>query len=527
MTEGVIAAGDPQTAAAGAEVLRAGGNAADAAVAACFAAFAAEWPICNPGGGGVAVVNDGSGATAYDFWLRMPGLGESSPPRGPDFREVMVDFGPTQYPFHIGRASVAVPGVVAGLCAVAGEKGSMPLSDLLAPAIRLARRGAVLSDALAYVAHILTPIFTDTPGLAAMYSPGGKYPTAGDRVPLPELADTFEHLASEGRSLFYTGEIGRMIVGDQQANGGLVTAEDLFSYSVSRVPPISFRHGEHTILLPPPSSVGGALIAFTLKLLNRAGAGGFRHSSCGHVRLLAEACRLTNVARPAWERLKGMGEEGAERFLSDGHMEAYHRSLADILAGAAPPTEPPALEPPGGTTHISVMDEHGLGVSLTTSTGECAGFVLPGTGVTLNNCLGEKDLHPAGFHSLPPGESLPTMMSPSIVLKDGVPVMTVGSGGSSRIRSAMVQVISNVLDFGMPLDAAVTAPRVHFEDDVLQLEGGYLPETARELEKAGYTLNLWPGRNMYFGGAHAVAVQGGEMVAVGDARRGGAVEVVR
>lgn len=190
---------------------------------------------------------------------------------------------------------------------------------------------------------------------------------------------------------------------------------------------------------------------------------------------------------------------------------------------------PPDPAHPNGhrdTTHISVVDDDGLIAAVTTSAGENAGFVVGETGVCLNNMLGEIDLHPAGFHRLAPGTRLTTMMSPAIVLRDGAPILAVGSGGSSRIRSAILQVISNVLDFNLPLADAVTAPRIHFEHNILQIEGGILQSTVDEMRATGYNVVHWPDRNMYFGGTHAVALDGGTLIAAGDPRRGGAVAVV-
>jgi gamma-glutamyltranspeptidase/glutathione hydrolase len=146
--------------------------------------------------------------------------------------------------------------------------------------------------------------------------------------------------------------------------------------------------------------------------------------------------------------------------------------------------------------------------------------------------LGEIDLHPNGFHKLPSGQRLMTMMSPVLILRQDRPVLAVGSGGSNRLRSAIMQVISNFIDFQLPLNEAVDAPRIHFEDNVVQLEGGIVPEVADELEARGYTVNRWPERNMFFGGAHAVAREvsanqaNGNWVSAGDRRRGGSVIVV-
>jgi gamma-glutamyltranspeptidase/glutathione hydrolase len=508
-------------------MLEIGGNAVDAAVAATFASFVAEAALVNIGGGGIAMIVGGDGleeATVYDFFSTMPSgrLGENA-----DFREILVDFGPEQQPFYIGRASSAVPGVVAGLCAMAQAHGRLPLAKLLEPAARLAREGAVLSEALAYVLDILTPIFTDTPGLAAAFAPRGHVFRAGERMAFPALAETLERLGQEGPDLFYTGALGQAIVEDQRAHGGLITADDLASYQVRRVRPIRLDYRGYSVLLPPPASTGGVLIAFALKLLETVDVATLSYASHQHVRLLAEVMRLTNLARPSWETSRRPNTTRIEDFLSAQHVSGYQSELLELLNGKPASLDPGLRGGPSATTHISVVDGQGTIVGVTTSAGENAGYVVGETGVCLNNILGEIDLHPQGFHRLPPGTRLTTMMSPVVVLCDGEPMLAVGSGGSNRLRSAITQVISNVVDFGMPLAEAIDAARVHFEGDLLQVEGGISESVVRGLEGAGYRVNHWPGRNMLFGGAHAVARQNGELVAAGDRRRGGSVAVVR
>jgi gamma-glutamyltranspeptidase/glutathione hydrolase len=535
IVQGVIAAGHPQTVAAGAEILRQGGNAVDAAVAAAFASFVTEAALVNIGGGGIAQVYNPvtNQAQVFDFFSAMPGLPALSPPDpvGIDFRKVMVDFGPAQQPFYIGRGSVAVPGVVAGLCQMAAELGTMSLPQILAPAIRMAREGVALTPALAYVAHILTPIFTDTSEIAAIYAPNGRITQAGESLELGDLAHTLAQLGSEGPSLFYSGDIAQQILADQAAHRGLITPTDLADYQVHRTGPIQIDYRGYTILLPPPASSGGILIAFSLKLLATIDLTEMAHNSFTHTRLLTEVMRFTNIARAEWETECGLNptvtpEERARcisRFLADGNLNRYRRQLQTTLTGGPAPTEPDLPKGPASTTHISVADARGMIVGITTSAGESAGFAIGNTGVTLNNMLGEIDLHPHGFHQLLPGQRLMTMMSPALILRHGRPLLAIGSGGSNRLRTAITQVISNFIDFDMALDEAVDAPRLHFEDNALQLEGGIAPSTAAELETAGYNVNLWPDRNMFFGGAHAVARQGAGWTAAGDRRRGGSV----
>jgi gamma-glutamyltranspeptidase/glutathione hydrolase len=168
-----------------------------------------------------------------------------------------------------------------------------------------------------------------------------------------------------------------------------------------------------------------------------------------------------------------------------------------------------------------------MAVGLTTTAGESAGYVVPATGFIPNNILGEADLHPAGFHRRPPGAPIPTMMAPVIARRGGRIALVLGSGGSIRIRRAILQVLSSVLDLGMELGEAVRAPRVHLDDGVLQCELGLPPQELDELERQGYPVNRWDRRSIYFGGVHSVAVDPtGAMIPAGDDRRGGAVEIV-
>ncbi|MCB0167799.1 MAG: gamma-glutamyltransferase, partial [Anaerolineae bacterium] len=383
------------------------------------------------------------------------------------------------------------------------------------------------------------PIITDTPGIAAIYAPGGAMIKSGETLYFHQLADTLEALGQQGPALFYTGAVAQAILADQQAHGGLLTETDLAGYRVLRSQPLAINYHDYTVLLPTASSVGGPLIAFALKLLASCPVADVAHNQFQHLSMLAEIMRLTNIARAAWEaepdpaRLNGHGFKSAASLLADDNLAGYRPKLIEALAGRGVLVEPNAAGGPSNTTHISVADQNGMMVSVTTSAGESAGFVVGDTGVILNNMLGEIDLHPGGFHQLPPGHRLQTMMTPTLVLHQGQPVLALGSGGSNRIRTAILQTISNVIDFKLDLVAAVTASRVHFEAGEMQLEGGIDPQVADQLEAAGYQVNRWTVRNMFFGGAHAVARREGDTqarlpwVAVGDERRGGSVAVIK
>ncbi len=522
---GAIAAGHPETVSAGAEMLRRGGNAVDAAVAAAVASFVAEASIVNIGGGGVALVVDGlhGTRTAYDFFSVMPS-GHFTPDA--DFHQVLVDFGPEQQPFHIGRASAAVPGVVAGLCRMASVQGTLPLSTLLSPAVRLADEGAMLTTGLAYAYRILQPIFRATPELADLYTPDGRMYQVGERMRFPQLARTLEQLGAHGPELFYQGAIAQQIAADQQANHGLIQTEDLAGYTVLTAAPIRLPYRGYDVFLMPPSSLGGVLIAFALRLLEAVDVGALAHNETEHLCVLAEVMRLTNIARADWEQSNLPVSDRVSWLLADAVIGPYQERLLASLAEVTHELEPPPYAGSNDTTHISVVDRQGMQVSVTTSAGENAGFLVGDTGVCLNNMLGEADLHPHGFHTLSPGTRLITMMTPLVIERAGEPILAVGSGGSNRIRSAILQVVSNVLDFDCPLQQAVDAARIHFEAGILQAEGGVNSTVVKELRRAHYRVNAWSDHNMYFGGAHAVATEQGRLIAAGDSRRGGSTMVV-
>ncbi len=525
---GAIAAGHPLTAAAGAEMLAQGGNAVDAAVAAAFATFISEYTLSATGGGGFALIHDAASGDSQllDFFSTGPGLGRTRQPAPDeiDFREITVDYGPSRQHFYVGRGAVAVPGNIAGLCSLARQAGRLPLPVLLEPAIRLARAGCPISEIQAFIGGLIEPILLLTPECAAIFGrPEGGLRPAGDLVRMPALADTLEALGRAGPQLFYRGDVAQAIVADQQAKGGLLTAEDLARYRVRRYRPLASRFRQFDVLTNPPPSRGGLLITFTLRLLDGfdLDPAGFGSARC--LELLAEAMRVTHLARRAMEAHDLLPRQQVARMLGPATIARWQQTLRDLLqrpvAERARDTVQPAMP---STTQISVMDEEGLVVSLTTSGGEGAGFIVPGTGVILNNMLGEADLHPQGFHRSPPGQRIPSMMAPTVVLADGQPLMALGSGGANRIRSAIVQVLLNSLAGEMPLARAVEAPRIHFEEGVLQVEAGHDPDAIDALAAAGYTVNRWQTQHMYFGGVHAVARAAEGFAAVGDARRGGA-----
>jgi gamma-glutamyltranspeptidase/glutathione hydrolase len=494
-------------------VLRAGGSAVDACVAAAFASWVAEPALTGPGGGGFLVGYDAErgGPLALDCFVAVPGKGHDGPVA--PLEPYIVDFGTGQQTFLVGPGSCAVPGVTAGLEAAHRRLGRMPWAELTRPAIALARAGVELTPAHADVIALLEGFLGASPEGARVFGPPGNALRAGDRTSNPPLADTLERIAVNGARELASGETAHALVAHQAANGGLLTAADLASYRAIRRRPLAMPYRERTFVTNPPPSSGGALIAHALAVLAR-GPQLSGPLSAPVVARVAAALRSANAQRtPAFERALYRG--GAVRRV----LAAAEGGQVAHAASVNWPTQSP------WTTQISVLDADGNAASLTCSTGCGSGVVVPGTGVHLNNMLGETDLAVDSLE-LVPGMRLTSMMAPSIVLRDGRVELVLGSSGSARIRSAIVQVVVAALDFGLPLHEAVELPRVHPEGDVLDCEGGIPAVTLDALEAAGDRLVRWPDISIYYGGAQVVAHTDAGFAAAGDPRRGGAGIVV-
>jgi len=511
---GVVAAGHPLTAQTGAAVLREGGNAVDAAVAAVLASCVTESPLTGLGAGGYMLVHTPDETALLDFFVAVPGGAE----RRAELEPIPVDFTPeTRQVFNIGAASCGVPGTLAGLELAIERYGSVPLADLAAPAARIAREGHVVNPEQAYFLEILEPILTRYAEAAEVYAPGGRLHRVGDTIRFPELGDAIDRFGAEGAEPFYRGEIAAALSDWVLERGGTLGRDDLAAYEpIVREPVRAHFRGRDVFTNPPPSS-GGILIAYALKLLERLG-----ETDLESVVGAMEAAQLARTE----DFLAGLYAEGfAERFLDPDRLGAVAAALAERgRARAGPLTADDAL---GSTTHITAVDGEGRCASVTCSNGTGSGLVVPGTGIHLNNMLGEEDLNPHGFHRHEAGRRMPSMMSPTVVLRGDELEAGLGSGGSNRIRSAILQTVLRLLADGARVDDAVDAPRVHFEAGTVQAEPGVDEQALVRLEERGYGVFRWRERNVFFGGVHAVArdPESGELRGAGDARRGGAVAV--
>ena len=477
-TKGVVAAGHRRTADAAAGVLAAGGTATDAAIAALAMSCVSEPVLSSPGGGGFAMIRDASdgSVSVIDFFPHTPI--ERRQPAGVGVREVHADFGNATQAFHIGPATSATPGFFAGISALHQRGATLPLFDLFAPAVEAARNGVSVTPYQHYLSVVVRPILEATPAASQLFAPGGGLPEAGELFSNPALADALEVMAGAG---FSGSEIERQIVKSQISSGHL-TAGDLSAYQAIEREPLRIRIGSGTVHLNPLPAASGTLVA---------------HSIANLV-----------TTDPA----------GIARAL-DGTDSARRQNAAGL--------DPDVPVRQRGTTHVSVIDAAGNACAVTISNGEGNGEPVGGFGFMLNNVLGEEDVNPDGAEGWPVDTRLASMMCPTMIEDADGGFTALGSGGSNRIRSAILQVIARHCLDHSDLEASVTAPRLHVERGHLDFEDFFSAEERQGLLSAFPDHRSWPEHNMFFGGVHATCVDGdGNFSGVGDTRRDGVAIVV-
>ncbi|MEW6599642.1 MAG: gamma-glutamyltransferase [Nitrospirota bacterium] len=507
---GAVASGHPLTSGAAAEMLSIGGNAFDAAVAAGFASAAAEPALTSLGGGGFLLVHIGNRNedVLFDFFVNTPGINAAG-----DIKPVMtpVDIkfpGHTQV-FHTGFASAAVPGMLKGLLHVHQRLCTLPLKTILSPALSYLEQGVEICETQGAILNMLEPVFTTTEYGRKIFMKNGRYIKYCDRLFNPLMHDFLLEIANNTCGL-YQDETALHLVEEIKTHKGTMTIDDLKSYRVIEREPIRIRYRDREIITNPPPSSGGILLALSLLLLEKTDLMSLPRGSVNTSVALVEAMKEMASFNPLQ---KGRSSQYPfDTPFMTGLIESFKKTTAEKTFIATK-----------GTTHISIVDREGNAASMTTSNGSGSGCFIPGTGIMLNNMMGEDDLHPEGFYSSPAGQRVSSMMMPSLVIKGGRVEFVLGSGGSKRIKTAMLQVLTHLIDFNYTVEESVEMPRVHYEDDVVHTEPGIAEDVIQGLQRL-YPVNCWEQKNMYFGGVHCVSSR---MDGRGDSRRGGSFLAVR
>lgn len=471
MSHGAIASGCPHSAQVGADILAAGGNAVDAVVGTSLVAAFTLPTMTGLGGGGVVTLRMGGELVTCDFFAALPGLGFGGERRRPEV--IVVPFEGVRLPFRVGRPSVAVPGAVAGLWAVHERYGRMPMAEVAAPALRLARQGVPMTEGQHRAFALLEPIFRRTPEAWKLIGHTDHVLEEGEAIQNEPFSDFLATLVEEGPRGFYAGEVAARV---ETVTQGFVTAEDLGAYQPAWGRPLSRRYRRVVVHTPGMPSLNGALLQVALSTLERDGEMS-RFGELTYWRRIAEALRVTeDVRTPSYEA----------QIFDAGFLEG-------VLASC----------PGGNTMQCSAVDSDGNAVSYTSTVGEGCGFTIPGTGVILNNFLGEEDILPEHVEHVP-GRRMMTSMCPTLVEDDTGGVLVLGAAGSARIRSAILQVLVHVLDGALPLQEAVLMPRIHPEGETIYIEShGRTPEEVEELHALGKEAVMTYEVGFFFGGVQA------------------------
>jgi gamma-glutamyltranspeptidase/glutathione hydrolase len=531
-TRGMVVTTDELASEVGVAVLRAGGNAVDAAVSVQFALAVVNPEAGNIGGGGFMVLRTADGTTAaVDFREKAPFAATRDMYLDPD--------GTLTDRSVVGHLAVGVPGTVSGMWAAHQRHGSLAWAELVEPAIALADGFEVKPRFLNSLGTEMIASLSAYPASAAQFLPrNGRPPEVGDTLRQADLARTLRLIRDQGPDGFYGGQTADLIVAEMERGGGIITHQDLAAYEAAWREPITFTYRGHTVISMPPSSSGGATMAEMANILQLYDLGSMAWHGPETIHLYAEAWKRAYADRNHYLADPDFVDMPLGRMTSPGYAAERARSISASAATVARDIRPGMEATPDegeNTTHFSILDAAGNAVSVTTTINSWYGskVTVTGAGFVLNNEMDDFAAKPGtpnqyGLvqgenNAVGPGKRMLSAMTPSIVLDPaGEVLMVTGTPGGATIITTVFQTISNVLDFGMNVVQAVNAPRVHHQhlpDQIYHEPGGLEPATVRALEALGHTLVE---RTEVSGDVQMILVDDGILTAWSDPRRGGA-----
>lgn len=504
-SRGVVTSNHPEASAAGLEMLAMGGNAIDAAVATLFSLSVVEPMMVSPMGAGFFVIHDGATGTitTIDNYATAPRAAR------PDlFRPVVgsLENETIDQENDIGYLAVGVPGALAGWARAAERFGTLPLTELIGPAIRQARRGFTVSPYLSFCIDAEQTSLGRFPASAAVFLPGGRVPQPGDRIVRGDYAATLKRMSANGPRELVDGETARLMVEDMARSGGLITSEDLAGYQLHERPAIRGAYRGYEIASMGPVSSGGTHIVQMLRILEGFDLRGLGFGSVERVHLIAEALKIAFADRFRYMADPGEVDIPLEWLTSDSYAAERRAEIGENstqytagLTGARGEST--------STTHVNAADASGTIVTATQTLNSLFGsrVTTPGTGMLLNNTMRLLDPTPGRTNSIAPGKRILSSMSPTLILKDGKPVLALGTPGGHRIFAAVLQAIINTIDHDMTPQEAVEAPRVWTMGPVMEIEDTFpnLSEAVSGLERRGHQVTVVP---KIAGGMGAIAV---------------------
>lgn len=490
---GMVASAHPLATRAGLDILKKGGNAVDAAVATAFALGVVEPYASGIGGGGFLLVYDAEKGRVAVIDYR-----ETAPARTPERSK--------SGEFRSGPRSVAVPGTVAGLAKALEDHGTLDLKRVLEPAIDLAGKGFPANRMLINMIENRREMLSKNPEAKRIYLEPGY--TEGATVYQKDLARTFRAIAAGGPKVFYEGDISASVAGEMQRLGGRLSAKDLAAYRVVARKPVEGKYRGNQIFSMPPPSSGGVHIIELLNILEGCNLAEMGQNSAAAIQVMAEAMR-----RVFRDRSKYMGDPDfveipVKGLISDKYAEEIRKEIIRGRLNDHIKTPDPKRFESGQTTHVSVADSKGNLVALTQTLNSFfgSGIVVPGTGIILNNEM--NDFGGWRANQARPGKRPVSNMSPTIVLREGKPFMSIGMAGATRIISGLPQIIMNMVDYGMDIQSAISVPRFYCSSEKISLESRIGPGIRKDLKGMGYEIDVRRDFDIYFGGAQGVMIDG-------------------
>ncbi|MGE3538710.1 MAG: gamma-glutamyltransferase [Candidatus Tectimicrobiota bacterium] len=493
-SRGMVVANHPLAAAAGLEMLALGGNAVDAAIAAMFALTVVEPMMVSLFGAGFVNMFDASTGNIIivDNYTVAPAAATATmytpvSDTWPAYLETV------ERQNRLGYRAVAVPGALKGWCYLEAGHGLLDLDTVLQPAIRYAARGFPASQYLVDIIHSCQQDLARFPASRARFLPDDAPPRVGQRLVCPEYADTLRCIAQEGPDALYQGALGDTVVRDLEANGGLITREDLRAYRILRREAVRGNYRGHEIVAVGPPSAGGLHIIQMLNLLEEFNMGQLGFGTAASTHLLAEVCKIAFADRYDYLGDPAFMEIPIRGLTSKFYGTARRRQINVQSAQNYDAGNPWAYRSTSGhTTHLTVADADGNIVSMTQTIHEVFGakVTVPGTGIVLNNTMYIFDPHPNRPNSIAPGKRMLSSMAPTIVFRGRRPLLALGAPGGARIFPTVLQGIVNVIDHGMTLQEAVEAPRIWTQGQALEVEAGMAPSVRHELMVRGHDLQV-------------------------------------
>lgn len=531
MKRAMICAPQPEAVEIGGDILARGGNAFDAAIACAFAQGVCDNLMCGIGGFGFAQVyaaRDGV-HTSYDFMSTAPAAVT------PGMWEHLLE-GETRDGFgfilkdrinDVGYRSVAVPGMLRGYQAIHGRFGRLSWADVVAPAIALASEGYTITPFVRN--YWVTPErmgrveiidrIAHTRSAASLYFDAAGQPHAvGSKVRNPDLAATLGRVAREGADSFFAGAIAERIDADFRAHGGLLSRADLAAYRATERPVHRGRYRGWEVAVPAPPASGLMLLQMlgTLEHFDLAALG---HNTPAFLRVLVEVMKRGQI-----DKERHIGDPDFAPVPLDAFTDPARHAAAAAAIRAGDRVEIPRLEPAAAesadTTHLSVVDAEGNIVSMTHTLGMQSGVITPGLGFMYNAAMAMFDPRPGRAMSLAPGKKRVSSMAPTILFKDGKPALIIGAPGGSNIPMGILQVILNVIDFGMPIVEAVDAPRIAATGNVVDASHRIPDATCAALRRAGYKV-LRSAQSYIVARPHAIRIEGERLTGGADPAAGG------